>query len=196
VFLLAGSATTRPALGFTAWLLAKHPDVQDRLQKEIDEKVSDKNIVNYDLLHKMPYLDAVYHESLRVYPPVIQFLTRTCVKECDVGPIHFVPGVQVNIPTREIHNDPDVWPEPEKFDPDRFLNSPFPVMSWLPFGVGPRNCVGMRFADMEYKMALVRVLSKFNLVLGPDSEDPLQTMENAVMLRPKNGVQIRVERRK
>jgi cytochrome P450 len=196
VFLLAGYETTSTALGFTAWLLAKHRDVQDRLQKEIDEKVTDKNVVNYDLLHKLPYLDAVYHEALRVYPPVVQFLTRTCVKECDVGPIHFVPGVQVNVPTSEIHNDPDVWPEPEKFDPDRFLNSTFPVMSWLPFGVGPRNCVGMRFADMEYKMALVRILQKFNIVLGPDSEDPLKTMENAVMLRPKNGVQIRVEKRK
>lgn len=192
IFLLAGYETTSTALAFTAWLLAKHPDVQQKLRKEIQEKIKDNDVVNYDAVHKLPYLDAVFHESLRYFPPVPQFITRTCVKECDIGPYHFVPGVQVNIPAKEMHEDPDIWPEPEKFDPNRFLNTTYSPMSWLPFGAGPRNCVGMRFADMEYKMALVRLLQNYRLEFGNGSEDPLKTMENGLLFRPKCGVQVRV----
>jgi len=195
VFLLAGYETTSTALGFTAWLLAKHRDVQERLQKEIDEKLNEGDLVNYDLVHKLPYLDAVYHESLRMYPPIIQFLVRSCVKECTVGPIHFIPGVEVSVPPREIHYNPDIWPAPEVFNPDRFYNTNYSPMSWLPFGVGPRNCVGMRFADMEYKMVIVRLLKNYNITFGPASEDPVIVVETGVLQRPKNGVQIILEKK-
>ncbi len=67
----------------------------------------------------MPYLDAVFKESLRYYPPVVSFVARTCVKECEINGYRFLPGMEVVAPVYSIHHDPNVWPEPEKFDPDR-----------------------------------------------------------------------------
>uniref|UniRef100_A0A7E4VEE3 Cytochrome P450 n=1 Tax=Panagrellus redivivus TaxID=6233 RepID=A0A7E4VEE3_PANRE len=192
-FLLAGYETTSTALAFTAWLLAKNPHVQEKLYAEIVEKVGNDSKARgeYDVVMKLPYLDAVFQESLRIRPPVIFFSSRTCVKETYINGFKFTPGTHVGSPVHAIHWDPNLWPNPEVFDPERFIDGkPAHEMAWVAFGVGPRHCVGQRFAEMEYKFALLELIQSFKLELTEKSDDPLQHRVNIVVLRPLNGVHL------
>lgn len=183
-FLLAGYETTSTALAFTSWLLAKHQTEQDILFNELTENLSHVDRQGfYDVVMKLPYLDAVFHEALRLYPPITFFVNRTCTKSCRIGDIDFKKGVQVAVPIWNIHRDHKIWPDPDHFKPERFYKrKDYHAMSWLPFGSGPRSCVGMRFAAMEYKTTLARLLLEYKLTFGPTSQDPLPIKNETAML--------------
>uniref|UniRef100_A0A914X3G6 Cytochrome P450 n=1 Tax=Plectus sambesii TaxID=2011161 RepID=A0A914X3G6_9BILA len=192
-FLLAGYETTSTALAYSAWLLAKNPDTQDKLQSEVDQHISEfGDKIPYEALMKLPYLDAVFKESLRLYPPVVLFTGRTCVKTTEILGYSIPEGTNVITPVHVVHQDPEVWPEPKKFDPERFLskNENRHPMAWMPFGHGPRNCVGLRFAEMEYKLALFHLMSKFNLSLPEGDLAALNVEISLILLRPVNGVHV------
>ncbi|KAF8781369.1 Cytochrome P450 3A28 like protein [Argiope bruennichi] len=190
IFLLAGYETTATALAFTFYLLIKHPEIQERLYREIEKAEDD----SYASIQNLQYLDQVFSESLRLYPPVTGFISRICSEDYRVGSMTIPKGAVVQAAVWDIHHDPELWPEPWKFDPDRFapenrasLNS----MAYMPFGIGRRNCIGARFAHAEAKLALFRLVKKFRFETCEKTDDPLPLICPTVIINPGNGVYLR-----
>lgn len=196
---LAGFETTANALSFTSYLLAKHQDVQQLLHAEIDAQIGFDNVPSWDRVAELTYLEQVVAESLRLYPPVTAFATRCCVDDVHIGKWHFRRGLNVMVAVWDMHHDAEVWPDPFSFRPERFEpteRARIPSMAYLPFGAGPRNCIGMRFAQMELKLALVRVLQRFRLgFVEGESEEELELVDEALTTTAKNGVRIGLRRR-
>lgn len=185
------------AIYFMAHCLALNQDVQKKLREEVDEmNRSLKGLMpSYEDLQKMNYLDMVVSETLRVHPPV-PILDRRCTKETtfennDGTKVKIEPGDVVFIPSIIIHMDPNLWPSPEKFLPERFSHGnrdnikPF---SYLPFGTGPRNCIGSRFALMAVKSVFFNILSNFTIEKCSRTENPVQLLPDINLIRPKNGI--------
>ncbi|CAO2630212.1 Cytochrome P450 3A13 [Lemmus lemmus] len=163
-FIVAGYETTSSALSFAMYLLAAHPDVQKKLQDKIDVALPNKAPATYDALVQMEYLDMVVNETLRLYP-VGGRLERVCKADVEINGVLIPKGTVVMVPTYALHKDPKCWPEPEEFRPERFNKKnqdSIDPYTYQPFGSGPRNCIGMRFALMNIKVALVRILQNFS----------------------------------
>lgn len=152
IFFFAGFETTSTMLSFLSYELALNPDVQSRLQREVDEVTKGEvKRVSYEELLKMRYLDQVISETLRKYPAGF-VLSRHCVRDYRIeaerdNETDFVleKGCLVAIPVAGIHRDPEYFPEPDRFDPDRFSDEnkgKIVAGSYMPFGSGPRNCIG------------------------------------------------------
>ena len=196
IFLLAGYETSSNTLAVTAHNLAIHPEVQEKLRQDIKNVFDNSPDADlYDVVQNLDYLDCVINESLRLFPPAFQ-MNRKCLEACDINGVHFPAGIEVIIPFYSIHRDPVAWPEPEKFDPERFRSpakeSRHPL-HFMPFGSGPRTCIGMRFAQMEVKTTLVGILRKYRLVRCPETQHPLPMLAGAT-LTPRDGVFVRVEK--
>ncbi|KAL9966304.1 hypothetical protein ACROYT_G024358 [Oculina patagonica] len=194
IFLAAGSEKIASTLVVTAYYLARHPEIQAKIREEIAEATrSGEDASTYDFVNSLKYLDRVISEVLRITP--IEFVTvRECNESCVIKGVQFPVGVTVNIPAYAVHHDPDFWPEPEKFDPDRFLQSEAkkrPSFSYMPFSLGPRQCIGMRLALLEIKMALVKILQRFKFERGVDTTDKLE-LNAALILRPRGPVKVKV----
>lgn len=150
IFFLAGFDTSSTVMSLTAHELAIHPEIQERLYQEIrdsNERLNGKKI-SYDDLQKLKYMDQVFSESLRMWPP-INIIDRCCNKDYEFqnGSQHFriEKGVQLLIPVYGYHHDPQNFPDPDKFDPERFNDENkhnIAPGTYLPFGIGPRNCIG------------------------------------------------------
>lgn len=196
VFLLAGYETSSNTLAFTCYLLALHPECQRKVQEEVDEFFTRHSSPNYTNVQELKYLDMVVSESLRLYPPAFRF-ARDVDQDCVVNGQSLPKGATLEIPAGFLHKDPEHWPEPEKFIPERFTpeakESRHPFV-YLPFGAGPRNCVGMRLAQMEIRMALVHLFRRFNIVACSETKVPLE-LKSASTLGPKNGIFIKIEKR-
>lgn len=194
-FLLVGYKNSSNTMAFTAYFLATNPHFQEKLRKEIREaQKSNPTAQIYDLVHSIDYLDCVINESLRLCPPIFQ-MNRSCHEDYDFNGFHIPAGMEVIIPTYAVHRDPEAWPNPEKFDPERFraeTEDDRHAYQFLPFGAGPRNCIAMRFALMEIKIALVKILMRYKFVQSPETQVPL-ALHTGVMLSPRNGVFLRVE---
>ncbi|XP_021957567.1 cytochrome P450 9e2 [Folsomia candida] len=199
LFILAGFDTTQSLLLFCAYALAIHPEIQDKLRKEV-EAVLDENDgdFTYDSIHKMAYLDMVIHETLRFYPPA-PATDRGCTED------YLIPGTDIVVkkgdgiivPIMSIHHDERYYPEPEKFDPERFSpenKGKFNTYAFLPFGQGPRNCIGMRFALTEVKLAIAQLVHNFDIEPSKRTPIPMK-FENASSLKPKGGMWLALKRR-
>uniref|UniRef100_A0A8C0J5J2 Thromboxane-A synthase n=1 Tax=Chelonoidis abingdonii TaxID=106734 RepID=A0A8C0J5J2_CHEAB len=193
IFLIGGYETTTNALSFATYLLATNPECQEKLLQEIDEFSGKHDVPDYQNIRELPYLDMVIAETLRMYPPAFRF-TRETSKDCVVMGQHIPAGAVIEIAVGPLHYNPEFWPEPEKFIPERFTmeaklqQHPF---AYLPFGAGPRSCIGMRMALLEIKMTLLRILQKFRFETSPETQIPLQ-LTSVSSLAPKNGVYVKI----
>ncbi|XP_063598457.1 cytochrome P450 3A29-like [Penaeus indicus] len=201
VFLLGGFETTANSLTYTTYLLAQHPEVQDKVYQELQDVIKDANTnLTYEQVHKLTYLDQVFSEALRLYPPVVTFLTREAAEDMQIGDVLIPKDMNVLVPIWLLQRDPEQWTDPEKFDPDRFspeakANSTRHPMSYIPFGAGPRNCVGMRFAQLEAKLTLARVLLNYRLDPCKQTPNPLKFEIPTVAINPADPVLIKAKPR-
>ncbi|XP_046574763.1 cytochrome P450 3A5-like [Haliotis rubra] len=195
LFFIAGYETTANTLHFVAYSLAKNPDVQKRLTEEIDSVLGDKT-PDYDNIGGLKYMDHVIMETLRLYPAV-SGLGRNVTETVTIKGFTFPKGCAVHIPTVSIHRDGDIYPDPESFKPDRWeRKSEMDPMSYLPFGHGPRQCVGMRLAQVEMKMALGRILKKIQFVATEDTLASVGMDDVTVhtgILNPKKPIMLKVK---
>ncbi|KAJ8886076.1 hypothetical protein PR048_012282 [Dryococelus australis] len=152
IFFVAGFETSSTAMSFCLYELAKNPEVQDKLRQEIDIIIEHHDgIMTYDALHDMKYLDRVIDETLRKHPPASS-VGRKCTKRYVIPGTETVveEGTDVEVPIYGLHHDPKYFPDPEKFDPDRFTpenKNKRPQLCYLPFGDGPRICIGKLNVD-------------------------------------------------
>lgn len=193
-FLLAGHETTSAALTWMWYLLARNPDVRDKVYAEVAEVVGDRTPEASDV-GRLTWTGAVIEETLRLYPPV-WILDRFSVADTTIQGYHVPAGSIILIPPYLNHHDASRWPDPERFDPTRFLPSDGvqerPRLSYLPFGHGPRVCLGGRFAVMEATLITAMIAQRFTLELEEDREYP---PEPNVTLRPRGGLPMVLSRK-
>ncbi|UJR23765.1 hypothetical protein I4U23_026742 [Adineta vaga] len=195
VFLVAGYETTSVLLSFFFYVMATEPAIQEKVYEEIRQEIGDDEMT-YEKLNELHYLDMVINETLRMYPPFTRF-ERVAATNYQLGDYHIPKGVVISVPVYPIHHDPTVWTEPEKFIPERFLpaeKAKRHPMTYLPFGDGPRNCIGMRFALLEAKLGIVKALLLVEIQQCKKTEIPVE-LGKTTTLSPKNGIWVSVVRR-
>ncbi|KAJ3631392.1 hypothetical protein MTP99_012521 [Tenebrio molitor] len=199
IFFLAGFETSSTTMTFALYEIARHPDIQEKLRQEINgmfEKHDDQ--LTYDGIMELTYMDKVLNETLRKYPPFPMIL-RKCSKDYTIPDtqITLKKGVNVGIPILGLHNDPKYYPNPEKFDPERFSEEnkrSRPAFTWLPFGEGPRLCIGLRFAVLQSKIGLVTLLKNYKIKLSPKTRIPLTLHKKGFIIMAEGGVWLDVEK--
>ncbi|KAF2894456.1 hypothetical protein ILUMI_11718 [Ignelater luminosus] len=179
VFFVAGYETSSTTMTFCLFELASNPDVQQKVREEIQEVLAKYNgEITYDALTEMKYMGQVIDETLRKYPPIM-FLNRKCVEPYRIPDTDIVieKDTVVVIPILGIHRDPEYFPDPERFDPDRFSEknrSKMTPFTYLPFGEGPRACIGLRFGVMQTKVGLAVLLRNYKFSLNNKTKTPLK----------------------
>jgi cytochrome P450 len=187
----AGHETTANALAWTWYLLATHPEKRTRFHAEIDSVLGGRT-PNADDLQRLPYTRAAFDESLRLYPPA-PVVQRKAATRTTVGGLSLPEGAFVLVGTYNLHRHPDYWTNPEQFQPERWLNGERPSSryAYMPFGAGPRTCVGLHFASVEGPLLLALIGRHYDLTLAQDNVEP----HLMVTLRPKGGIRMTIEPR-
>lgn len=196
IFFTGGYETSSSALTFCLYELALNPDIQQRLRIEIQEGLREDNGVSYDLLFKLEYLDMVVKEALRKYP-IIPAMLRKCTKDYPIPGTELVipKGQNLMIPFYSIHHDEEFYPSPDKFDPERFSaenSKDRNPLTFLAFGEGPRGCIGERFGMLQVKIALVKLLTNFELEVCEKTTIPMKFIPTAPFLSPVGGMWLKV----
>lgn len=189
----AGQDTSAAGLTWLWYLLAKHPEVEQKLRDEAQSALGQRE-AGYADLPALPYTAMVVKESLRLYPPTWSLIPREALTDVPLGDFVVRKRGWVYIYPWVLHRDPRFFPEPERFDPERFAAGrveSIPQHAYIPFGAGPHVCIGNTFAQMEMVLAVSTVVRRFRLVLPPDS--PPVTIEPYVAIRPRGGLTMRVE---
>ncbi|XP_011175446.1 cytochrome P450 9e2-like [Solenopsis invicta] len=202
VFFLAGFDSVSAAMCFMTHEIGVNPDVQSKLREEIDNVLKQTNgKPTYEAINRMKYLDAVVNETLRLYP-LASFLDRVCIKETilppatpNSEPITMKPGDRVWFPNLSLHRDPKYYQYPDKFDPERFLNDSVDDSVYMPFGIGPRICIGNRFALMEAKVMLFYLLWRCDLEPDAKTRVPMVLSKTSFVMMADGGFWLKLRAR-
>jgi cytochrome P450 len=191
----AGHETTATALSWTWYLLCQHPEIYQKVQLEVDSVLQSRT-PTYEDLARLPYCLQVFKEAMRLYPPAY-LLSRRALCEVEIDGYQVPKGMVVLFAPYSLHRREEYFPEPEKFDPERFTperEKQLPRYAYLPFGAGPRICIGMYFAMMEGHLLLATLAQRVNFSLVPGQTivpDPIHHLT----LRPIGKVKVLVKRR-
>nr|XP_050855942.1 cytochrome P450 4C1-like [Vespula vulgaris] len=191
-FIFAGHDTVAMALSFALLLFAKHKDVQENIRNEVSTVMEQKDLkMTTSVIQEFSYLERCLKESLRLYPSVHSVL-RYISKDMQLKNYLIPAGTTCNVSIYSLHRNPEFWPNPDVFDPDRFLTenmkgrNPY---SYLPFSIGPRNCIGQKFAMLELKLMVAHIL--YNFYLEPvDELNNVKIMED-VLLRSSKTLRVK-----
>ena len=192
-FMLAGHETTANAMSWFWYLMSLNPDARDRMLTEIDDELGDRRPTADDL-SRLPWTTACIQESQR-YFSAVWMMGREAIEDDVIDGHHIRPGTTVLIPIHHIHHDERWWPDPEVFDPTRFIGDAVknrPRSAYLPFGGGRRICIGQSFALMEMVLMTAIMSQRFTFDVCP--EHPVE-LEATLTLRPKHGVHVIAHRR-
>ncbi|XP_063924598.1 cytochrome P450 4g15-like [Zophobas morio] len=198
LMLLAANDSTTPAVGSALVLLGMHPEIQEKVYQEISLLTDDTQDLTLECVNKMNYLERVIKETIRIFPSV-PFILRKIDEEIELES-YFVPAnCEILISISQLHRWPDIWPNPLKFDPDRFLPEEVekrPRGAYLPFGAGARNCIGIKYAMLSMKVFLAVILKRFRILEAIDYKR-VEDIEMDIFLFgiAKKGYRIRVEDR-
>jgi cytochrome P450 len=190
--LIAGHETVASALTWACYLLSRNPDAARTLREEL-RRVLNGRPPEVEDLPALTYTRQVFDETLRLYPPA-WMITRKCLSEDRVGGYRIPKNALVIIGVAAIHHNATYWPDPERFDPLRFAPEAAagrPRYAYLPFGGGPRLCIGNNFALAEAPLILASIFQRYQLDLAPGAE---VVAEALVTLRPRDGLPMRVRR--
>jgi len=190
----AGHETSATALLWWSRLMAEHPAAAERARAEVDAVLGGRD-PGADDMAALPWLVATLKEAMRLYPPIAAVMTRRATADLRVQGYTIPRGTMLRITPWVLQRDPRSFPEPEAFRPERFLPGapPPPRGAWLPFGTGPRVCIGQHFAMQEMVLAGAMLLQRCTLALPPGT--PPAVPELNVTLRPRGGLRLRLARR-
>ncbi|XP_058013528.1 cytochrome P450 3A9-like [Ahaetulla prasina] len=194
IFIFAGYETVSSALSFLTYELALHPDIQQKLQEEVDEILPNKAPITYEALMQMEYMDMVISETLRMYPGIGR-LQRMCKNTIKVNGITIPKGMGIVISPAILHYDPEYWPEPEQFRPERFskeVKETINPYTYLPFGAGPRNCIGMRFAFLTMKAAVASLMQSFTFQPCKETQIPMVFSKKGIFRTPIKPIVLKI----
>ena len=193
-FLLAGQETTSLALTWTWYLLSQHIAAQRRLEEEIDSALNGTPPGHRDLVN-LPYTRMVIDEAMRLYPPAWAF-SRQALADDELGGFHLPRGWLAFVVPFVLHRIPAYWREPDAFDPERFSpeqSAARPKFVYLPFGAGPRQCIGNQFALIESHLVVATLAQRYRLKLVPRHEVEPWPL---ITLRPRHGMPMYIEERR
>ncbi|XP_034180230.2 cytochrome P450 9e2-like [Osmia lignaria lignaria] len=205
IFFLAGFDTSSTLMCYIVHELAINPDIQEKLRQEIDRYMQEGNgEISYEALSRMKYMEMVTSEALRKYPPLV-LIDRLCARKFQLPPagpgynsVTVHPDNVVLFPVYALHHDPKCFPEPEKFDPERFSDEnkdKIDPYTYLPFGLGPRKCIGNRFALMETKILIAHLLHRFYLKCTEKTKIQIEFSKKNFSITPDGGFWIGLEKR-
>lgn len=187
----AGHETTALMLMWTLYLLAQNPDVEEKLHAEVRKVLGDR-LPNAEDIKAMPYTEKVLLESMRLYPPAWSLMVREAKEDLVLGETIIPKGSVMLIPMWTVHRDPRLFPDPLRFDPERFdgdWKKRYPAYAYFPFGGGPHVCLGAHLAMFEGQLMLPMMVQRYRFEYVEQPEIILQAL---LTLRPKGGLKLRV----
>ncbi|XP_017125217.1 probable cytochrome P450 6a21 [Drosophila elegans] len=200
VFFAAGFETSSTTMGFALYELAQNQDIQNRVREEILEVGQKYNgDLTYESLKDLVYLDQVISETLRLYT-VLPVLNRECLEDFVVpeNPKYVIKkGMPILIPAGAMHRDERLYPNPDQFNPDNFSADRVKErdsVEWLPFGDGPRNCIGMRFGQMQTRLGLALLIKNFKFSVCEKTTIPMKYNKELFLVASESGINLKVER--
>ncbi|WP_329101426.1 cytochrome P450 [Micromonospora sp. NBC_01699] len=191
--LLGGYETTSNQLSWAWYELSRNPEVEERLHEELDRVLGDRLPTVADV-PELAYTNRVLEETLRLYP--VPWLERRAAADDTIGGYHVKAGSLIYISPYLTHRHPDFWPDPDRFDPDRFLpeqSADRPRFAYFPFGGGPRLCIGNRLAQLEAQLTLATIAQRYWLRMVPDH--PVEA-KMQVTTSPRYGLRMTLEPRR
>ncbi|GBP68704.1 Cytochrome P450 6B2 [Eumeta japonica] len=199
IFYLGGFETSSGTMSFLMHEISQNLDIQERLHKEISEVIERHGGVTYEAINEMRYLEMVLDETLRKYP-ILGVLVRQSISPYTFpnSKISLEKGTSIIIPVYALHYDPQYFPNPLEFDPERFSpenKAKLPSCVYLPFGDGPRNCIGMRFAKVQSMIGLAGFLHKYRVEPTGQTKRHLEIEPKSGTLTSKDGIWVNVKRR-